>query len=218
MCFALGLTLRTTLGIPRGSVGSEPVRVGSDRLALALGSGRPGVSARFLTRRTRRPRLAGRAGLARRTRAAGKGLPVGSELLLARRTRAAGKGLPVGSELLLARTTRRPPITPPARVAIVAITARTTAAASFATTTAEVARCGGELPADAGTWHLAATRPVVVLGGLFRAAQLEASEAARLVATATGTAEPAAASTAAAGTAATSTTAIAPTATIAATT
>jgi hypothetical protein len=35
LSIALGLTLRTTLGIPRSSVGSEAVRVGTDRLALA---------------------------------------------------------------------------------------------------------------------------------------------------------------------------------------
>jgi len=40
LSLTLGLTLRATLGIPRGSVGSEAIGIGTDRLALALGARR----------------------------------------------------------------------------------------------------------------------------------------------------------------------------------
>lgn len=56
---------------------------------------------------------------------------------------------------------------------------RSTSTAALA---AEVARGGGELPADAGPRHLSAARPVVVCGRVLREAHLEATEAARLVA------------------------------------
>src|SRR6185295_12079293 len=64
--------------------------------------------------------------------------------------------------------------------------------AAAASALAEVARRRGELPADAGARHLAATRPVVLLGRVLLGAELEAAQAARLVAIAPVAARPAA--------------------------
>jgi hypothetical protein len=58
-------------------------------------------------------------------------------------------------------------------------TPRPTATTALA---AGVARCSGELPADTGSRHLSAARPVVVSWLVLLDAQLEAAEAARFVA------------------------------------
>ena len=63
-------------------------------------------------------------------------------------------------------------------------TGSTASSRAAATTTyaAEIARCGRELPADAGARHLATTGPIVILGLVLLVAEHEATQAARLVA------------------------------------
>jgi len=177
---ALGLTLRTTLGIPRGSVGSQAVGVGADRLALAARTGRTGLAAGdgLVTFGAGRPGLAGRprlAGRARRTRLERDRLTVGSKprsAIAAIATTATATG-----------STRTTGTTRPAIArGTTAIAIATRTSATFATTTAaaEVTRRRGQLPADPSARHLAATGPIVFFRCLFRRAVHEAAEAARL--------------------------------------
>jgi hypothetical protein len=80
----------------------------------------------------------------------------------------------------------------------------TTATTTTATIT-EVARCGRQLPADSGARHLTATGTIIFLLLFLGRANLEATEAARLVAIAATAEATAATTTTAAGSAATAT-------------
>jgi hypothetical protein len=213
---ALGLTLRATLGIPRLSVGAVTVCIRADRLARALAARRQRLTVRTQAGLARllcllRHALAGRAELLRaigaraaRTTAATAGTTATEATratVVAARTVATGTAGATRTATTVVTT--RP---------IAARTTGTTATTRTATGTttaaaAEVARRRGQLPADTGARHLAATRAIVAVGlrlGL-RVAELEAAEAARLrraaIATesaATATAAAAAAITAAA--------------------
>ncbi len=80
----LRLPKGATLGIPRLSVGSHVVGIGTDRLALATGARRATCCALLLlTLGARRTRLAGRTGLTRRTLLVRDRLTIGPQPLLA---------------------------------------------------------------------------------------------------------------------------------------
>lgn len=99
-----------------------------------------------------------------------------------------------------ARTARTAGATRTASTTWTTSTTGTTASGATTTTITEVARCRGELPANTGARHLAASRTIVFLLLFLGRADLERAEAARLVAIA-ATAE----ATTAAATAATRT-------------
>jgi len=195
------LTLCATLGIPRLSVGSEAVCVGTDRLALAARTRGQrlavGAEPRFAGRTglAGRARLAGGTGLAGRTGLLRQRLPVGTEARLggaARASRAAEVATVTARTArtsITAWTTRTAATrtwttrtTIAARTTGTATATRTTATTTAAFTT-EVAGCCGQLPANPCARHLAATGTIVVLLVFFWRADLEAAEAARLVAT-----------------------------------
>lgn len=223
---ALGLTLGATLGIPRLSVRTEAIGVRADRLALALGARRQrlpiGAQAGLLRQRlsigtqarlTGRTRLAGRARTAIATTATTRTaivarlerqrLTIGTEARTARtaiattRTAAEATRAATTTGTTTARTTT-------GATAIATITTRSTrtATTSLATSlaTTEIARRGGELPADSRARHLAATGTIVFLLLFFGRAVDEAAEALGLVAIA-ATAEATRATTTTAATA-----------------
>jgi hypothetical protein len=223
----LRLALRATLGIPRSSVGSEAIGVGTDRLARTLAARRQRLSIRTQTRLLRRT-LLGTSGPSRRrillamrtrtattstaTSAARTTSALRTEVALAgteARHEAALAGTAVLTERVLSlgtRTARTTRTATAARTTGTATAARTTGTATAARTTGtatttrtatatrtattaitELARRSRELPADARARHLAATRTIVVLLVFFGRADLEAAEAARLVAIAATT-------------------------------
>jgi len=216
---ALGLALRAPLRIPGGAIGAKAVGIGADRLALATRFGRQGLAVRPQPRLLRRTRLAGLAVLTRRTGAARlawrQGLAIGAEALLVAATAVAtrAEALLVAATAvatgatrtaiaaIATRATGTAGATRTTRAAITAIATGATRATPRATTAtalaAEIARRRRQLPADTGSRHLSAARPVVFFGLVFLCADLEAAEATGLVAAiAAGSTRPAAATTA----------------------
>ena len=214
---ALGLALCATLGIPRLSVGTQAICVGTDRLAGALATRRQrlaiGAETRLLRGRILPACIAGllsvrrTAGTTRTTRAtigarttraaiATWSSRTTSTHLVARAARTTAAGTAAAPRAARTTTTR------PATIAIATSAARTTT-----TWTAIITRRRRELPADARARHLAATRTIVFLLRFGLARRLdEAAKATRLVAIATrttGAAWTAAATTAAITTATT---------------
>ena len=220
---ALGLALRATLGIPRLSIGTQAICVGTNRLARALAARRQRLAIGAKTRLARGRILPARiatlcllsvrrtAGTTRTTRttigarttrtaittgAAWSTRTTGTHLV-ARATRTTRAAISTRATTRTARTTG----TTTAPIAIATSAARTTT-----TWTALVTWRGRQLPADARARHLAATRTIVFFL-LFRLAGRlhEAAKATRLVAIttrATRTAGTATATTAAITTAA----------------
>jgi hypothetical protein len=196
LLLALGLALGAALGIPRLAVGAQAIGVGADRLALAARPGRQRLAVGAQPGRLRRAGLAGRTGLAGRARLTRQRLAVRAELLrlvtatvttvTEATTRARTAIAPIATVAAGTTGTTKPAGT--ARTTGATRTARatrTSRASTRATATAafasEIARRRGELPADACARHLAATRPIVILGLVLRPAQLEAAQTARLV-------------------------------------
>jgi hypothetical protein len=190
---ALGLALRATLGIPRLSVGTVTVCVGTDRLARALAARRQRLTIRAETGLARllrllRHALAGRAELLRAIGARPTRTTAATRTTRAEATRATV----IATRAIAARATRT---TRTAGATTTVITARTIAArtagatpATWTTTrtttaaTTEIARRRRQLPADTGARHLPAAGTIVAVGlrlGL-RVAELEAAEATRL--------------------------------------